>query len=430
MAFTSHLLGMTQEGPFLTGSGSQTEIVVTRSKQTTATFLTGSRIGTLAFHSSHDSAAQAASAGWRQLAGIEKQDAGLKAPFVPQGKPELHLNLKQRRAGANPEIGGPGEKCEGRGTVHQDRSCRIGRRGREARGCGRWNKVGSLGRADRSHLMQINKAAREAEMLGTLALAAPKTSDFQFVKFRVEGEIARLTLDRPEHNLLNERVLMELVAGINSVSETSAVKLIVLDSAAKAFCGGIELGEYTARRVFQLLDAFHNAFSAMVETAKPILVVINGPAFGGGAELAALGDLVIATPNARFAQPEIKLGAFPPLAAAVLPYILGPKMALELVLTAETMSAERARELGLVNWLVPEKDLQKKVEEVCAKVTAQSGPVLTMAKKAILGSLGLPLREGVRNSMKVFLNELADLEDSQEGLRATVEKRAPKWKNR
>jgi cyclohexa-1,5-dienecarbonyl-CoA hydratase len=190
------------------------------------------------------------------------------------------------------------------------------------------------------------------------------------------------------------------------------------------------LGEYTARRVFQLLDAFHNAFSAMVETAKPILVVINGPAFGGGAELAALGDLVIATPNARFAQPEIKLGAFPPLAAAVLPYILGPKMALELVLTAETMSAERARELGLVNWLVPEKDLQKKVEEVCAKVTAQSGPVLTMAKKAILGSLGLPLREGVRNSMKVFLNELADLEDSQEGLRATVEKRAPKWKNR
>jgi enoyl-CoA hydratase/carnithine racemase len=86
--------------------------------------------------------------------------------------------------------------------------------------------------------MQINKAARESEMLGTLALAAPKTADFQFVKFRVEGEIVRLTLDRPEHNLLNERVLMELVAGINSVSETSAVKLIVLDSAAKAFCGG------------------------------------------------------------------------------------------------------------------------------------------------------------------------------------------------
>ena len=278
--------------------------------------------------------------------------------------------------------------------------------------------------------MQINKAARESEMLGTLALAAPKTADFQFVRFKIEGEVAHLTLDRPEHNLLNERVLMELVAGINAVSETHEIKLIVLDSAAKVFCGGIELGEYTARRVFQLLDAFHGAFSAMVETAKPLLVVVNGPAFGGGAELAALGDLVIATPNARFAQPEIKLGAFPPLAAAVLPHILGPKLALELVLTGETMTAERARQVGLVNWLVPEADLKKKVDEVIAKVTSQSGPVLTMAKRAILGSLGLPLREAVRNSMKVFLNELADLEDSQEGVRALVEKRAPKWKNR
>ena len=114
----------------------------------------------------------------------------------------------------------------------------------------------------------------------------------------------------------------------------------------------------------------------------------------------------------------------------MLPYILGPKQALELVLTGETISAEHARDIGLVNWLVPEEELEKKVEDVIAKVTAQSGPVLTMAKKAILGSLGVTLREGVRNSMKVFLNELAELEDSQEGLRALVEKRAPKWKNR
>jgi cyclohexa-1,5-dienecarbonyl-CoA hydratase len=271
---------------------------------------------------------------------------------------------------------------------------------------------------------------RGPELLGTLATHAPLPSEFQFVKFKVDGEVAHLRLDRPEQNLLNERMLMEIAAGINSVSEKASVKLILLDSAGKAFSGGIELGEYTQRRVFQLLDAFHNAFSAMMDTSKPVLVVVNGPAYGGGAELAALGDLVIATPNAKFAQPEIKLGAFPPLAAAVLPYILGPKRALELVLTGEAMTAERAREVGLVNWLVPEAELVGKVDEVIRRVTAQSGPVLTMAKKAILGSLGLPLRDGVRNSMKVFLNELADLEDSQEGLRALVEKRAPKWKNR
>src|SRR5580698_4078542 len=271
---------------------------------------------------------------------------------------------------------------------------------------------------------------RGVEVLGTMALVAPKTEDFQHVKFRSEGEVAWLTLDRPEHNLLNERMLAELAAGITALGDHSGIKLIVIDSAAKAFCGGIELGEYTQRRVFQLLDAFHGAFSAMLDTSKPVLVVVNGPAFGGGAELAALGDLVVATPKAKFAQPEIKLGVFPPLAAAILPYILGPKIALELVLTGESMTAERAREVGLVNWLVPENELQKKVEDLITKVTAQSGPVLTMAKKAILGSLGLPLRDGVRNSMKVFLNELAELEDSQEGLRALVEKRAPKWKNR
>ena len=271
---------------------------------------------------------------------------------------------------------------------------------------------------------------RGVEVLGSMALVAPKPEDFKFVKVRVEGDVGHLTLDRPDHNLLNERMLSELAVGINSLGDRNNIKLIILDSATKAFCGGIEIGEYTQRRVFQLLDAFHGAFSAMLDTSKPLLVVVNGPAFGGGAELAALGDLVIATPKAKFAQPEIKLGVFPPLAAAILPYLLGPKQALELVLTGETMSAERARELGLVNWLVPEDGLQKKIDEVTAKVTAQSAPVLTMAKKAIMGSLGLPLRDGVRGSMKVFLNELAELEDSQEGLRALVEKRAPKWKNR
>jgi cyclohexa-1,5-dienecarbonyl-CoA hydratase len=276
----------------------------------------------------------------------------------------------------------------------------------------------------------MSKNGRDVEVLGALALAPPKLEEFQFVKVRVEGEVARITLDRPEHNLLNERMLAELAAGINTLGDRSEIKLIILDSAVKTFCGGIELGEYTQRRVFQLLDAFHGAFAAMLDTSKPLLVVVNGPAFGGGAELAALGDLVIATPKARFAQPEIKLGVFPPLAAAILPYLIGPKHALELVRTGETMSAERARELGLVNWVVPETELQTKVADVIAKVTAQSAPVLTMAKKAIMGSLGLPLRDGVRNSMKVFLNELAELEDSQEGLRALVEKRAPKWKNR
>jgi len=158
--------------------------------------------------------------------------------------------------------------------------------------------------------------------------------------------------------------------------------------------------------------------------------VVNGPAIGGGAELAAFGDLVIATPKARFAQPEITIGVFPPLASTILPFLVGPKVALELVLTGEAVTAERALELGMVNRLVPEAQLEQTVNELVARISGHSGPVLTMAKKAILGGMGLSLREGLKHSMNIFLNELYRLEDSQEGLRALVEKRKPNWKNR
>jgi len=255
-------------------------------------------------------------------------------------------------------------------------------------------------------------------------------SDFQFVKLQISASVARMTLSRPDHNLLNEAFLREISDGISHVAERQDVKLIVLDSACKVFCGGIDVGEYTSERVFQMLDAFHSVFSGMIETSKPVLSVVNGPAIGGGAELAAFGDLVIATPKARFAQPEITIGVFPPLASTILPFLVGPKVALELVLLGEPVSAERALELGIVNRLVPETQLEATVNDMIARLTSHSGPVLTMAKKAILGGMGLSLRDGLKNSMNIFLNELYRLEDSQEGLRALVEKRKPNWKNR
>jgi cyclohexa-1,5-dienecarbonyl-CoA hydratase len=257
-----------------------------------------------------------------------------------------------------------------------------------------------------------------------------KPEQFQSIKMRIDAGVARMTLDRPEHNLLNEAMLRELADGISFAGERGDVKLIVLDSAHKVFCGGIDIGEYTSQRVFQMLDAFHAAFSGMLEVAKPVVCVVNGPAIGGGAELAAFGDLVIATPKARFAQPEISIGIFPPLASTILPFLVGPKIALELVLTGEAVTAERALELGLVNRLVPEAKIEQTVNELVSRITEHSGPVLTMAKKAILGGMGMSLRDGLKHSMNIFLNELYRLEDSQEGLRALVEKRKPNWKNR
>jgi cyclohexa-1,5-dienecarbonyl-CoA hydratase len=253
---------------------------------------------------------------------------------------------------------------------------------------------------------------------------------FEFIRYNVEGAVARLTLHHPEHNLLNESMLRELADGVGSVAEMAAVKLIVLDADGKVFSGGVDIGEYTAERAFSMLDAFHAACIAMVEAAQPVLVVVDGPAIGGGAELIAYGDLVIATPRARFALPEITIGMFPPLASTMFPHIIGPKRALELILTGEAITAERARDLGLVNRLVPEAQLHAAVNEMIAKITAQSGAVLGMAKKAVLGGMGMSLRDALRNSMNIFLNELYRLEDSQEGLRALLEKRKPQWKNR
>ena len=136
-----------------------------------------------------------------------------------------------------------------------------------------------------------------------------KIEDYEFVKVRLDGGVARMTLNRPEHNLLNEAMLRELAEGIEHVGSREDIKIILLDSACKVFCGGIEVGEYTSQRVFQMLDAFHAAFAAMVDVAKPVICVVNGPAIGGGPGRAASGDLVIPTPMAPFAQPDITIAA-------------------------------------------------------------------------------------------------------------------------
>jgi len=210
-------------------------------------------------------------------------------------------------------------------------------------------------------------------------------------------------------------MLREIASGISHAGERDDVKLIVVDSACKVFCGGIDIGEYTSQRVFQMLDAFHAAFAGMLEVGKPVICVVNGPAIGGGAELAAFGDLVIATPRAHLPARN-QHRHLPASRINNSAFLVGPKIALELVLTGEPVTAERALELGMVNRLVPEAQLEHAVKDLVDRISGHSGPVLTMAKKAILGGMGMSLREGLKHSMNIFLNELYRLEDSQEGL--------------
>jgi cyclohexa-1,5-dienecarbonyl-CoA hydratase len=182
--------------------------------------------------------------------------------------------------------------------------------------------------------------------------------------------------------------------------------------------------------VFQTLDAFTRVFQAMVDISKPVVVVVNGPAIGAGSELVGFADVVLATPKAKFAQPEVKLGVFPPFAAVMLPQLIGPKKTYELILTGEALSAEEALRLGFVNKLVPEAELKGHVEALINRISEFSGPVLEVTKRVIGGSMGLPIKQAMKKSQDLYLNELMNLEDVQEGLRAVIEKRKPVWKNK
>ena len=158
--------------------------------------------------------------------------------------------------------------------------------------------------------------------------------------------------------------------------------------------------------------------------------MVNGAAIGAGSELVAFGDMVIATPNAKFAQPEVKMGVFPPFASIMLPQLIGPKKTYELILTGEALTADDALRLGFVNKVVPETGLRAAVEQILTRINEFSGPVLEMTKTVIAGSLGLPWAEAMKKSQDIYLNQLMDLEDVQEGLRAVLEKRKPVWKNK
>src|SRR5260370_21881064 len=151
------------------------------------------------------------------------------------------------------------------------------------------------------------------ELFGKAPRRSPE--QFPFVSYRVEGPVADLTLNRREHNLLNESMLRELADGIGALTEKSSVKLIVLDANGKIFSAGVDIGEYTAERAFSMLDAFHAACIAMVEAPQPVLVVVDGAAIGGGAELIAYAYLVIPTPRAPVPLPETTIRVFLPPAS-------------------------------------------------------------------------------------------------------------------
>ncbi|HEY6347869.1 MAG TPA: enoyl-CoA hydratase-related protein [Candidatus Angelobacter sp.] len=258
----------------------------------------------------------------------------------------------------------------------------------------------------------------------------PVPQGFKYIHFEISNFIARLTLDNPPHNVLAVPMMKEIAEAIESLNGRPDVKAILVQSAQPTFSAGISLDDSRPDHVFQTLDAFTRVFQAMVDISKPVIVVVNGPAIGAGSELVGFADVVIATPKAKFAQPEVKLGVFPPFAAVMLPQLIGPKKTYELILTGEALSAEEALRFGFVNKVVAEGDLKGQVDSLVARISEFSGPVLEVTKRVIGSSIGLPLKQAMKKSQDLYLNELMSLEDVQEGLRAVIEKRKPIWKNK
>jgi cyclohexa-1,5-dienecarbonyl-CoA hydratase len=263
--------------------------------------------------------------------------------------------------------------------------------------------------------------------------AGPEEEPFNLIRWDSAGPVAHLTMNRPKQNILNIDMLQELARAVESLNNRDDVRVILLDASAECagyFSLGLDAEGYSAQLLFQTLDAFHSIFRAMLDVSIPVVGVVEGIASGAGSELAAFCDLVIATEEAQFRQPEIKLGFFPPFGAVVYPRVIGPRRAMEFLLTGEPIGAREALEIGLVNRVVPRASLEETVEGLTRRICDESGPILRLLKRVIFNGTWMPFTEAIKRSQDIYLNQLFELEDSQEGFRALIEKRKPVWKNR
>ena len=241
--------------------------------------------------------------------------------------------------------------------------------------------------------------------------------------------VATLTLNRAPLNWLNIEMMEEINAFFEGLLKEKSLKLLVIQAAGKAFSVGVEVADHMGDLAPKMIDIFHRMFRLMDALKVPSLAVVNGSALGGGCELALYCDMVIATEKSKFGQPEIQVGVFPPIAALVFPRLIGRKKAMELILTGDTISAQEASVLGLINKVVSEASLGQEVNAFVEKFTKLSGLVLKLTKEATLAGLNDDLDKGLKAIEKIYLNQLMKTHDAMEGLKAFLEKRKPTWKN-
>lgn len=255
---------------------------------------------------------------------------------------------------------------------------------------------------------------------------------YKDIQFAITDRVARITFAHPPLNILTIAMMKEIVDAIGQAAKAQDTCAIVFagSSASRAFCAGVSIEEHKPETVFQMLDGFHAIFRSLNTVSKPVIALVGGAALGGGCELAAFADIIIASPSARFGQPEIKLGVFPPVAAFVLPRVIGDKRAREMILTGELLTAKVAHSIGLVNHVVDEKSLDSKADEILTTFRQMSVPGLEMARRAMVQTWGLGFDDALKRAEDIYLNELMAHRDPQEGVEAFIAKRPPRWKHK
>lgn len=256
---------------------------------------------------------------------------------------------------------------------------------------------------------------------------ATNTRRYTRLMTTIQPPVARAILSNAPLNILDFETMAELQAFVDDVDARGDLSVLVLAGSDRAFSAGVDVKIHTPDKIRQMLENFHRIIRKLATTRKVTIAAVRGYCLGGGAELASICDMVFTTDNATWGFPEISLAAFPPVAAVILPAIVGQKRAAELILTGRQITGEDAMRIGLANEAVPEDELAEMVEETTERLSKLSASALAVCKKAVYAWDAIHFDKGLARAEQIYNSELIGLEDAKEGVKAFMEKREPKW---
>lgn len=255
---------------------------------------------------------------------------------------------------------------------------------------------------------------------------------YQNIIVETKGRVGVIRLNRPQAlNALNRALIEELTSAIDAFEADAAIGCILMTGSDKAFAAGADIKEMADKTFIEAyLGNFAGDWHAPTRARKPIVAAVAGFALGGGCELAMQCDLIIAADNAKFGQPEIKLGVIPGIGGTQrLTRAVGKAKAMDLILTGRMMDAAEAERSNLVARVVPAASLMDEAMKAADTIANMSLPSVLAAKESVNAAFESSLAEGVRFERRIF-HSLFATEDQKEGMKAFVEKRKPDWKNK